>query len=643
MIKLSIENGNIIIQEAANLKHYQLSQLQYFGYTKVVGNFIKPIVSIESDIAKIIEYFTDESVNLEVSNEINLLLSSAAKQNEQLSLRFNIAKEVKDGNFNKENLLLFNTFLNRLPRKLKQHQIKSAFHLYSIGNGANFSVPGSGKTSVVLSVYEKLKEDNICNILFVIGPPACFQPWKNEFYETLGRQPNSIILSGGNISERKSEYYKPIEITGELYLSTFQTILNDCHDVIKFLSQKSIKAFVVIDEAHYIKQIGGSWANALMYISEHAMFKCILTGTPIPRSYKDLFNLFDFLWNSNSPLKEADKIQIDVWEKNKNDEAVKELLNEKVGPLFYRVRKKDLGLLDPNFHPPILVEMNAYEKKIYQFVNAKILELSQDEYFENEGILNRLWQGRMIRLRQALSYSKLLDLPIESLNDTPFPISELKTTLTNYDKLEIPAKVEKLIEMVRVLLERGQKVLIWSNFIGTLHLLKNHFLSLDWRAELIYGKTPRRKDDDFEISEEKTREDIRDEFIDPKSGLNILIANPAACSESISLHKTCFNAIYYDLSYNCAQYLQSLDRIHRVGGSEYNQANYYFLQYRNSLDQDIKKSLDRKAQRMYDLIEQDYVIYNLDLYEEGASDDIDAYKRIFLKQKKTGTGEQHEQ
>ena len=117
--------------------------------------------------------------------------------------------------------------------------------------------------------------------------------------------------------------------------------------------------------------------------------------------------------------------------------------------------------------------------------------------------------------------------------------------------------------------------------------------------------------------------------MNPESGLDILVANPAACSESISLHKTCYHSIYYDLSYNCAQYLQSLDRIHRVGGSEVNQANYYFLQYKNTIEQDIKENLEKKTSRMYDLIEQDYSIYSLNMFEDD--DEIEAYKRIFGK------------
>ena len=94
--------------------------------------------------------------------------------------------------------------------------------------------------------------------------------------------------------------------------------------------------------------------------------------------------------------------------------------------------------------------------------------------------------------------------------------------------------------------KKNKKILIWSNFIGTLELLKSRFSKLGLYSELIYGKTPR-KSEVSELREEMTRERIIEAFIDLKSGLDILIANPAACAESISLHKTCFHAIYLDL------------------------------------------------------------------------------------------------
>ena len=44
----------------------------------------------------------------------------------------------------------------------------------------------------------------------------------------------------------------------------------------------------------------------------------------------------------------------------------------------------------------------------------------------------------------------------------------------------------------------------------------------------------------------------------------VLVANPAAAAESISLHEHCNHALYLDRTYNAGQFLQSQDRIHRL-------------------------------------------------------------------------------
>ena len=43
-------------------------------------------------------------------------------------------------------------------RTLKDYQKPSVDHLYSVGNGANFSVPGSGKSTIALAAYSLMKE-----------------------------------------------------------------------------------------------------------------------------------------------------------------------------------------------------------------------------------------------------------------------------------------------------------------------------------------------------------------------------------------------------------------------------------------------------------------------------------------------------
>ena len=102
------------------------------------------------------------------------------------------------------------------------------------------------------------------------------------------------------------------------------------------------------------------------------------------------------------------------------------------------------------------------------------------------------------------------------------------------------------------------------------------------------------------------------------------MANPKACSESISLHKACHNAIYYDQNYNAAEFLQSLDRIHRVGGSEYTPVFYDFLQYENTIEQKIYKKIREKADRQMKVIESDNLIFS----PEEPEDWDDLYEQI---------------
>ena len=195
----------------------------------------------------------------------------------------------------------------------------------------------------------------------------------------------------------------------------------------------------------------------------------------------------------------------------------------------------------------------------------------------------------------------------------------------NMMEFEIPKKLEILIQMAGDFHSKGEKILIWSNFVKTLELIKHTLVNFGYKAHLIYGATPLERTNDN--IDEITREKCIREFVSEKSGIDILVANPAACAESISLHKTCSNAIYYDLSYNCAQYLQSLDRIHRVGGSENKKAYYHFLQYENTLDQDILRNLNAKAERMSKIIDQDYPIYSLDMFNQD--EEVDLYDKFF--------------
>ena len=80
-----------------------------------------------------------------------------------------------------------------------------------------------------------------------------------------------------------------------------------------------------------------------------------------------------------------------------------------------------------------------------------------------------------------------------------------------------------------------------------------------------------------------------------------LVANYASCAEGISLHHVCHDAIYVDRSFQADQYLQSIDRICRLGNN--NEKNIYILQTKTpssikNIDLTVATALQSKIDTM---------------------------------------------
>jgi SNF2 family DNA or RNA helicase len=607
-------------------RHY--SQLCYWGfhYEAEARLFTGKIAKANDTLEKLTAYLSRQEICFSLSQDVKSILAETQASKSDLKQAIEKGALVKAGN---PRALEAPDFLNfvatRIVRPLKSHQVKAALHLIGVRNGANFSVPGSGKTAVVLAVFHWLRNRGEVDSLFVVGPPSCFAPWQIEYELLIGTKPVCEVLAGGNVEERRFKYGAGRDDLCDLYLTTYQTLQRDWDRVKQLFNQRGVRFFFVLDEAHYIKKIDGLWANAVLNVAQYAALRCILTGTPFPQSYADAFNLFDLLWPDCSPIDQSDKIKIEQYiQKKKNPEAA-QVLHKRIGPLFYRVRKTELGLAPQEFCPPVVISMHKYERQVYDAILDKIRNLSKEDYFRDIDLLLRLRRGRMMRLRQCLSYARLLGSAVLEYDENLLEGKRsLADTIRRYDELERPAKLETLVSIVGQLRKKGEKVVIWSNFVESLKLICASLKVQGHGAALIYGATPT---ENTSVREELTREKIIAAFVCRSSNLDVLVANPAACAESISLHKECSHAIYYDLSYNCAQYLQSLDRIHRVGGSENKTAHYHFLQYANTIDSDILTNVLKKAKNMSDVIDQDYPIYSLDMF--SGDDELGAYERLF--------------
>jgi hypothetical protein len=75
----------------------------------------------------------------------------------------------------------------------------------------------------------------------------------------------------------------------------------------------------------------------------------------------------------------------------------------------------------------------------------------------------------------------------------------------------------------------------------------------------------------------------------------VLLANPAAMAEGVSLHHACHDAIYLERTFNAGQFLQSVDRIHRLGLDPETETRVTFLISTGTVDEVAASRIEAKA------------------------------------------------
>ncbi len=133
-------------------------------------------------------------------------------------------------------------------------------------------------------------------------------------------------------------------------------------------------------------------------------------------------------------------------------------------------------------------------------------------------------------------------------------------------------------------------MIIWSNFVENVEFISEKLSDIG--ADFIHGGVEAGSEDEENTRERKIKRFHRDEVA------KVLVANPAACSESISLHTVCHYAIYVDRNYNAAQYLQSEDRIHRLGLPRDIQTTVEILVCPDTIDESVQRRLSAKVSKM---------------------------------------------
>lgn len=561
---------------------------------------------------KIIEYLEHYGFDYELDDNAEKLKQkkeSAEKKFEEIKKKALEIKRSPD-KYNLEINKFTNLISAEMNRQLIDLQLLSAYHLAVSENGANFSVPGSGKTTIVYATYSFLKKRGIVDRLMVIGPISCFIPWEEEHFLCFGKKVKALRLAGHPVNERDKLYY--LSDKYELFLNTYHTAANDREKTKYLLSQK--KFLLVLDESHYIKRFdSGYLSNAVLEIAPFAERRFILTGTPAPNSYADLWTQFTFLWPKRKILGNRPQFisKIPTHTVRYDDDWLK----EKTLPFFFRIKKSDLSLPPIEFKR-ISIPMNPIQNQIYRAIATKFLsQIVSDR--EDRVQVRELRKAKIIRLLQVASNPTLLAKSSEEFRVPPMKLKEqnIRNLVRRYPDIEVPSKFEKLSEIVKNLVSKGEKVIIWTYFVHNINMLKLFFKDL--KPLFVFGGIPRSEEE----NEQFNREKIINVFKNDPQRL-VLIANPAACGESISLHKICHNAIYIDRTFNCAHFLQSLDRIHRLGLSKDIITSYYLLICENSIDEVVEKRLMIKKENMESLINEDLPVLNMDIMNDNISDDL---------------------
>lgn len=544
-------------------------------------------------IESVIVHFKRYGIAIEMDYNCKNILDIKKKTDNDFKELLKRALESKRKTSQEKRKYISELILPEFKRDLKDFQLDAVNHLLIVGNGANFSVPGSGKTSVALAYYHILRATQNIDALLIIGPASCFEPWEHEYLQCFGEKANSIRIAGLSKIRRNESYLLADRF--EMILTTYHSATRDVNQIIECLKRRNY--LVILDESHYIKRPqGGKLAETVLNLAKHGKYRVILTGTPMPNSLEDLWSQFAFLWDTRSPLGPVDRYLQEI--RSDNIELSLESVKNKIEPLFFRVTKRQLNL------PPISIEnvvcdLSPLQQRIYEGIAIQFLSQLKEEPYDKEAV--REWRrARAIRLLQVASNPTLLRKQCDEFSLPPMDLGEfsLKHGIEYYAKYEVPEKFSKLKILVKDICDRGNKIIIWTSFIHNLKMLSNLFSV--YSPVSIHGSVPISSTDNDDL----TREQLITQF-KTDDQCRLLLANPAACAESISLHDVCHHAIYLDRTFNCAHFMQSLDRIHRIGLNSDQETCYYLMSADNTIDNIVNSRLKEKMENMEHVLEDD--------------------------------------
>ena len=371
---------------------------------------------------------------------------------------------------------------------------------------------GLGKTvqaiALIQAIHAQEKE-----LALVVCPAGLVGNWRREF----SRFAPDLRVYMHHGSDRQSSS-DPWQEDYDVVITSYSTLAID-----EALLLNHDYALIIGDEAQHIKNRRTQHARSLKRLSGHARF--LLTGTPIENSMEDLVSLFEFLLPGY--LRKPDK------QLSQDDRAwYQERIRERTAPYILRRTKKQVAPeLPEKIEQVIYCEMDAGQKQFYEQMQRQ----STDHYSRleakgaSEGQLKMAAFTELLRLRQICADPRLVD---------------------EKQPPEHSAKLQAFREIVEESIDGGHRILVFSQFVSLLKLLREDLERDGTSYCYIDGSTRDRLKEADRFNGDASIPVFLISLKAGGTGLNLTGAD---------------TVIHYDPWWNPAAEAQATDRAHRIG------------------------------------------------------------------------------
>jgi superfamily II DNA or RNA helicase len=316
---------------------------------------------------------------------------------------------------------------------------------------------------------------------------------------------------------------------------------------------------VVLDEAQHIKNRQTQNAQAVKAV--RARHRLVLTGTPLENSVLDLWSIFDFLMpgylGTARDFRERYELPIT---KERNAEAQSRLAR-RLRPFMLRRLKREVAAdLPEKIEQISFCDLTQDQRAVYQqVIEATRKEVLQAVGEQGQARSRMVALNALLRLRQACCDLRLLKLE-------------------NIDPAQASGKLDLFGELLEEAIDGGHRVLVFSQFVSMLTLLKERLTAEEIEFCYLDGSTT----DRAAVVERFQRGTIPVFLISLKAGgvgLNLTGAD---------------TVIHFDPWWNPAVEDQATDRAHRIGQTRV--VTSYKLIARDTVEEKILTLQSRKRE-----------------------------------------------